>query len=380
MTLKRVVGWGLVVIAVVGLVAVRAIRVRERAAAPTVTAPTIEVDVAVVRRGPVREIRHLLGEVVASEDVPVSSRLLSEVIRVLVREGDRVHEGQVLLELDRRELDDGVAAATAGVAAAQENVSAVRVALETQEAVTARDEVLVGAGAIAREEWERSQSALAAARARLEAARSQVMVATKGAESAGTRRSYAMIVAPFGGVVAGRYVDPGDIVAPGKPLVLVLRAGPPRVRVKVPSDGFADLRVGLRVVFPDFAPLLEADISRVFPAMDGTHLATFEVDLPVSAPAPPAGTTTGVDLVRAAATGLIVPAGAVLDTSSGSVVFVVDDGRTRLVRVQVGARSAEAVVVEGRISDGDRVVVARPSRLMTLTDGVPVRTAGGSTQ
>ena len=370
MTVKRLVGWGLVLVVVVGLAALRARRVRESASAPTVATAPVEVEVAAVRRASVRDVRHLLGDVVANEETPVAARVLSQVLYVHVREGDRVRRGQVLAELDAREQDDAVAAAEAGVAAAQENLAAARVGLETQAAVSGRDRVLFDATAISREEWDRSQAALAATQAREEAARAQVTVARKGLESARTRRSYATIASPFDGVVAARYVDPGDTVAPGKPLVLLLGSGAPRVRVKGPSEEFASLSVGQSVVLSDLTPPLEARIARVFPAMDAAHLATFEVDVPPGVSGLAAGAT---------AEGLTVPAAAVLDTSSGSVVFTLERDRAHVVPVRVAARSTDACVVDGPLREGDEVVVARPARLMSLAEGTPLRRAAART-
>lgn len=375
MTVKRLVGWGLVLVVVVGLVALRAKRVRESAAAPTVATGPVEVEVASVRRGSVRDVHHLLGDVVASEESPVSVRLLSQVLEVRVREGDRVRRGEVLAELDAREQDDGVSAAEAGIAAARENQAAAHVAMETQTAAAARDKVLVEASAISREEWERSQAALAAARAREEASRAQVTVAQKGLDSARTRRSYATVVSPFDGVVAARYVDAGDTVAPGKPLMLLLRAGAPRVRVKGPSEELARLSVGQHVALSDLTPPLDVTIARVFPAMDSAHLATFEVDVPPGLTGFAVGATVGVDLIRAVADGLTVPDAAVLETGTASMVFTLDHDRAHVVPVRVIARSTETCVVEGPLREGDEVVVARPARLMSLAEGTPLRRA-----
>lgn len=373
MTVKRLVGLVLVVVIVAGLVALRAKRVRESASAPTVAIAPVEVEVASVRRASVRDVRHLLGDVVAAEESPVSVRLLSQVLDVRVREGDQVRRGQVLAVLDAREQDDAVSAAEAGVTAAQENLAATVVAQEAQTAASERDRALVDASAISREEWDRSQAALAGARARAEAARAQVTVARKGLDTARTRRSYATILSPFDGVVAARYANAGDTVAPGKPIVLLLRSGAPRLRVKGPSEDFAGLSVGQRVVLSDLTPPVDVRIARVFPAMDAAHLATFEVDLPPDVPGLVSGATVGVDLVRSVADGLTVPEAAVLETSTASTVFTLDHDRAHVVPVRVIARSTETCVVEGPLREGDQVVVARPARLMSLAEGTPLR-------
>ena len=69
-----------------------------------------------------------------------------------------------------------------------------------------------------------------------------------------------------------------------------------------------------------------------------------------------------------------MPADALLEGENGSWVFVVEGGTVHPVRVEVLGRSLTKAVISGDISEGDSVVVARPSRLMTLTDGVKVRT------
>jgi hypothetical protein len=50
----------------------------------------------------------------------------------------------------------------------------------------------------------------------------------------------------------------------------------------------------------------------------------------------------------------------------------VSDGRAHPVSVHVASRSREAAVVTGLLQDRDRVIVAQPSRLMTLAEGTPV--------
>jgi RND family efflux transporter MFP subunit len=348
---------------VVGLAAVRVKRARERAGAPTLSPAPVTVEVATVREGMVTETRHFLGEVSGVEEAALSSRILAPVTAVAVREGDLVRRGQELVRLEAGELEDAVQASAAGVSAAE-------VAFATQRDASARDRVLFEARAISQEDWDRSRASEAAAQSRLLAARAAL-------DASRRRRDYGVIAAPFEGVVARRDVDPGDLAAPGKPLLTLVRRGGVRVRVKLPAELLPGFAVGraLTLDAPD-APV-EARITRLFPAMDASHLATVEAELAAPPPGLVSGATVGVDVPVASAAGWVVPERALLEGGAGAFVFRVRGGRAHPVSVHVASRSPEAAAVSGPLQDRDRVIVAQPSRLMTLAEGTAVTIVEG---
>jgi RND family efflux transporter MFP subunit len=365
-------GMVLAVVLVAGLVAVRMQRVREKEHAPTLAPAPVVVTVARVQTGQVQDARRYLGEVAALEEAPLASRIVSQVVRVAVREGDVVHRGQTVVELDPRELEDAVATAEGAVAAASEGVAAAEQGYTTERDATARDQVLMDARAIAREQWERSQASLAVSRARLESARSQLTAGRRALDSAQTRRGYAVIQAPFDGLVSARTVSPGDLAAPGKPLVTVVNTTRLSVRVKVPAEDAAAIAVGATVRIQLGGAWQPIRVSRVFPAMDAARLATFEADLSGSRLRP--GSTVSVEVPLSTVSGLLLPADAILESAQARVVFVIAGGKARLVPVRVVAHDAAGhAVVTGALREGDMVVVGRPSRLMMLTDGATVQ-------
>ncbi len=363
-------------VVILGLAAIRMRRASERAGAPRLTPAPASIEVATAASGRVETRESFLGPVVAGEEAPLSARMISQVMNVAVREGDPVRAGQPLVELDARELEDAVAAQTASVAAAGEARLAAEVAFEAQEQSTARDKVLVAAEAISRDEWERSQAAEAGARARLRAAEGQVVAATKALASAQTRRGYATLRAPFDAVVSVRHVNPGDLAAPGKPLVTLVRTGSARVRARIPAELVQTLGARTRVALQGPAGERRLPISRVFPAMDASHLGTIEVDAPSGLPLL-VGSTLTIDLLQESEVGLVVPAAALLETSGGARVFVVTGTRVRPVAVAVlGCGRAEAAV-RGEIDPGARVALGTPARLAMLTAEEPVQVVGG---
>jgi RND family efflux transporter MFP subunit len=349
---------------VLGLATARAKRAREKAGAPVLASAPPAVEVAPVRRGTLRETRHFLGEVFGTEEALVSSRILAPIVTVSVREGDPVRRGQELVRLEAGELENAIHSAAAAVSAAE-------VASAAERDASARDRVLFEAKAIAQEAWDRSRASEAATQSRLLASREAL-------DSARRRRDYAVITAPFDGLVARRDVDPGDLSVPGKPLLTLVRKGGVRVRVKLPPEMLAGLAAGRPLQLQGPEGPVEGRVARVFPAMDTAHLAVVEADVPDPPPGLVSGATVGVDVETGSAEGWIVPARALLEGQTQAFVFRAREGRAEPVPVKVTSRSSDAAVVGGDLGEGDEVIVAQPSRLMTLAEGAAVAVVRGT--
>ncbi len=360
---KRFVAMVIALVIVGGLIVVRQIRVQQKESAPLVPEPTVAVRVAPVAQDQVVRSRHVLGTVFGANEADLAPRVLAQVIAVNVREGDLAHAGQVLATLDDREAQDAVAEAQAAQAAAE-------TAYLAQHDATVRDRRLFEVKAIAQEQWDRSLAADAAAAAQREAA-------AKRLDSARTRLSYCRIAAPAAGVVARRLADPGDLAVPGKPLFKFVRQEAVRVRAELPPEDLLSLRVGLPVTLALGSTQVEATVSRVFPALGANQLAAFEADVPEPPAGFVSGAAVGVDVPLGTAAGLAVPAASLLESDKGAFVFAVANGTVRTVKVEVVDRSLENVVVKGDLRVGEPVVVAQPSRLMTLTGGMKITVVAG---
>ncbi len=371
--MKRTIWIVVAVVIVAALVAVRVTRMKEKENAPLVAETPTAVATAVVGEDTVIRSRHVLGTVVGAEETALAPRVMSQVVEVRVREGDTVARGEPLVLLDARELSDAVSQAEAGVQAAKEAAASAEIEHNAQRDATARDKRLYEAKAISQEQWDRSRASEAASAAHLEAARAQVEVASKQLDQARTRVAYCRLEAPVAGVVARRLADPGDLAVPGKPLLAIVDQKNVRVRASLPPADLTDLAVGRPVTLTLGEHSVSAMVSRVFPAMGQSHLATFEADLASPPPGFVSGATVGVDVQLSSASGLTVPADALLEGSSGAWVYTAVDSTVHPVEVTIVDRSSDAVVVTGSLAPGDVVVVARPSRLMTLADGMKVQ-------
>jgi RND family efflux transporter MFP subunit len=356
--MKKFLWIPIVIVIAVVLIAVRAKRVRQKEDAPLVKEVPVAVQTARVGEGRVVRASHVLGTVVGAEETDVAPQIMARVLEVTVREGAVVRTDQLLARLDEREFQDAVTEAEATAAAAGK-------AYQSQRDTTARDKQLFGVKAIAQEQWDLSQAAEAASSAQLEAGKQRL-------NQARTRLGYCRLVAPSDGVVSRRLADPGDLGVPGKPLLKLVSQQTVRIRASLPPEDFPGLHLGQPVTLKTDRASVEAVVARVFPAMGDSHLATFECDVTNPPPGFVSGATVGVDVQLSSAEGIVVPTDALLEGDRGAWVFAVDNDTVRPVQVEVLDRSLDKVAIKGGVRAGESVIVARPSRLMTLASGTKV--------
>lgn len=295
------------------------------------------------------------GTLTPKEDVALSFKVGGVVSRVLVDEGQSVRAGQLLASLDLGEIDPAV--------------SRARSAAEKADRDLVRARRLYADSVATLEQVQNAQTARDVAGADLESAR--------------FNRRHAVIVAPSAGVILRRQAEPGELVQPGAP-ILVLGS---HSRGQVMRAGLADrdvMRVhpGDRaVVHFDALPGREfvGHVSEIAAAADPTT-GTYRVEVSLAAIAEVAlvsGLVGAVEIAPASDRALaLVPAEAVLeaDGSRGTVFTLTPDGRRARRRAVtlaflIGDRIAVAAGLEGvrtiitdgaaRLEDGRLVEVQR---------------------
>ncbi len=352
----------LVVIAAGAMVIVHKRRALERL--PTPESPPIPVATAIVRDGSVADTLETVALVQSDLTSTVTAQVPGSILEVRGREGDRVQKGQLLVRVDARVLQDAAAAASARLAAAQED-------LVKQQAIYDRDRAMFSTHDI-------PQQTLDVSKAQLEASRANRVVARQAYQSALTARSYADVTAPYAGVITARLVEPGDVAAPGKPLFSLQVPGHVRLMSKLSQDMLARVKVGNAVTFSaqGHQPVV-AKVTRIYPALDASRLGIVETELEDSPFGLPSGSTVSAAYVATPSSGLEVPVSALLRGLTETIIVRVRNGATEAVPVTVTSRSASAATVQGALSPGDTVVVGLPSELMSLSSGTRVVPTGG---
>lgn len=331
------------------------------------------------------------GTVRARTVAAVSSRILSPIVQVAVRPGDRVRRGQALVRLDARQLESGTTSADASLAgaldaatAAAAEESAAQSALTLAKATYARIAKLHERQSATTGELDEATAALKAAEARLEGARARRAAADRtidaargAAQSAIVGASYAVLVAPFDGLVTETPAQEGMMAAPGMPLVTVEDTRTYRLEVSVDATRAGEVAAGshVPVMLGDKPDVVNGTVAEVTESVNPVeHAFVIKIDLPAMA-----GLRSGLfGRARFQAPerrGIAIPSSAVVRRGQLTLVFTEDGGVARMRVVQLADEAGSSMRVSAGLADGDRVIVNPPA---DLADGRPVVLSGRS--
>lgn len=154
------------------------------------------------------------GYVVAQRKAAVASKVTGRLVSLMVEEGSRVKEGQVIARLEN---EDAIAArdqAEANLKVAQANLRGAKAELEEASLMFNRDKQLIAKGVISRSQYDTSEARYLRTQASVAAAEAAVNASTAALRAANVAIEYTLIKAPFDAVVLTKSADIGDIVTP----------------------------------------------------------------------------------------------------------------------------------------------------------------------
>jgi RND family efflux transporter MFP subunit len=305
--------------------------------------PTIQVRIQTAEAKPHVATEEVVGTVRAKLHASIEAKVSGRVETMRVTPGQIVRAGELLAQLDAREIQ-----------ARLDQALALR-----EQAVrdTERLRGLLAQNAVSRQEFETVES--------------RNRVAAASVTEAETMLGYTKIVAPFDGVVTHKFSDVGDLATPGRPLIelddpklLRLEADVPEALINRVQLG-STLRVGAALEGREIA----AAVSEIAPVADPAS-RTFNVtlDLPANAGLR-AGQFARVAIPIGETRALRVPALAVVQRGQMELVFVVVNQQANLRLVKTGKRIGDAVELVSGVSAGELIVVEGADR---LRDGQPV--------
>ena len=158
------------------------------------------------------------GQADATE-VSINTKIPGRLVDLYVQEGVRVHKGDVLAQVDAREVGAMNAAAKAKISAAKAARLQAEANLDQARRDLARYEELYRAGAISRSMYENLQSKCDILAAACEQAEANVEASTEAFNQSAVNVGETVITAPFDGIVTTKYVDAGAMVSTGMPIV-----------------------------------------------------------------------------------------------------------------------------------------------------------------
>jgi RND family efflux transporter MFP subunit len=305
--------------------------------------PSVLVHVHRIEAKPHVAAEDVVGTVHPKLHSVIEAKVSGRIEKMLVTPGQQVRKGDLLAQLDAREIQ-----------AKLDQALAVRQQTESE---------------LNRYETLRAKQVITPAE--FEAVQSRYQVAVAAAAEAEAMLSYAKIVAPFDGLVTRKLADVGDLAAPGKPLIELEDPKVLQFEAAVPEAIVGKVALGAKLPVRIMSKEREAVVSEIAPSGDpGSRTFLVKLDLP-SAAELRAGQFGRLEIPVSETNVLRAPASAVIQRGQMELVFVVTDGRARLRIVRTGKRFGNEIELLSGVSAGEEVVIENAS---PLVDGQAVKT------
>ncbi len=367
------------------------------------------------------EVQDVVQTIVASGHVEtplrvdIASQITGTVASIPVTEGQTVNARQLLIALEDGEAKALVAQARAAVTQAEARLRQIRdlglpsarQALEQAKInranvakQTARTAELQAKGFVGQSALDEAQKNLAIADSQVRTAQLQVdsnaqqggdyLVADAALQQAKAsfdvavaRLDYTTIEAPAEGILIARNVERGDVVQPGKVLMVLSPGGQVQLVAQIDERNLANLRLGEKAIvaadaFPD--EKFAAEVAYINPAIDPLRGS---VEVKLNVPAPPLhlrqDMTVSIDIeVARRLRTLVLPTEAVHNgTGAEPWVLLIANGRANRQPVKLGLRGGGKIEILSGIQAGDQVLA---SATAAIADGARVRVVHSNTK
>jgi RND family efflux transporter MFP subunit len=337
------------------------------------------VRVATVRASPGNIVVTLPATTAAFADANIYARATGYIEKRNVDIGDHVKAGGPLAELAVPELDHQIAQNEATLVQLRESLQQAQANLELAQVTWNRDRPLVGQGWVTQQQGTIDIQTVKAREAAVRLAEANVIAQEALLKVLHQNRDYALVIAPFDGVITRRNVDVGSLVqgnaTGGTFMFTMMQSQMIRVWVYVPQDSAFGLGPGAEAVVrvPEIpSRTFPGKVTRIAEALEtGTRTLLTEIDIPNTDAELQPGTYCIVELnIPRKTPSLLVPADATIFNQNGVQVAVVEGGTARIRKVSVTRDLGTQVEVDDGIKEGDLVIINPP---ITLSEGSKVR-------
>jgi RND family efflux transporter MFP subunit len=305
--------------------------------------PLAMVRAKTIETGKYQQKDEVAGTVRSKMRAAIEAKISGRIEKMLTTVGREVAAGELLAELDAKEIK-----------ARHDQAVTVR---EQALLESKRYAALIQEKAITEQEYETVQS--------------RYRIAESQAAEAATMLSYTKVTAPFAGVITRKLADVGDLASPGRPLLEIEDPRALRLEADVPEGLLDKIRMGdkLLVHVSSVTNLFEGVVSEIAPVAD-PNSRTFPVKLDL-APLPGlrAGQFGRVSIPVGIAESLFVPSSAVVQRGQLDLVFVIQSNKAVLRIVKTGKRSNNEVEVLSGLEAGESLAVEGAA---ALVNGQPV--------
>lgn len=312
------------------------------------------------------------GYVVAQVSSKVGAKISGRLAQVLVKEGDVVKAGDVLATLSDADQRSAVAAAASRVLVARARVETARANLAEVTRQLDRMRGLLAGHAVPRAQVEDLETRAKSLEETASAARAETVAAQAESDSLRVGLKDRVITAPINGTVIVKPASVGEMVSPASPILELADFSSLLVETDVPETRLGMIKPGspCEIVLDAYPAKrfrgITAEIGKRINRAKATAVAKVRFQDAVDAVLPDMAARVSFLSEEIKAETLqekpkkVVAAEAVIESSGGKALFVVEDGKVRLVTVRTGQVLGGSVEVLDGPAAGTRVVM-RPS-------------------
>jgi HlyD family secretion protein len=314
------------------------------------------------------------GYVVARREATVSSKITGKVLEVLIEEGVRVEEGQVLARLDSSNVRTSMALAEAQLAAAKSTLAETEVRLHAADLELRRVSGLATNRVSSEAELDRAMAEANSLRARLQQQSSEIAVAERQVAIWQQQMDDAAIRAPFGGIVVSKNAQPGEMISPISAgggftrtgICTIVDMESLEVEIDVSESYINRVQPGQRVeatldAYPDWR--IPCRVKAIIPTAD-RQKATVKVRVAFEKLDPRILPQMGVKVafqsgatVPAAVDGLRIPKAAAIEENGRMIVFLLQNGQAERRAIRATAAGPDEWTVQAGLVAGDKLVL-----------------------
>ncbi|HEY5913091.1 MAG TPA: efflux RND transporter periplasmic adaptor subunit [Verrucomicrobiae bacterium] len=336
-----------------------------------------------------RTVLNASGYVTARRAATVSSKVTGKVTEVLIEEGMKVQEGQVLARLDDTNVRASLRLAEAQLESARKALAETLVRIKEADQELQRASGLVKNGIATQADYDHAEAAAAALKARLEQQTSDVTVAERQVAAWQQQMDDTVIRAPFAGIVTSKNAQPGEMISPVSAGGGFTRTGictivdmqsleieidvnesyinrvEPGQAVEAALDAYPAWKIPCKVIA--IIPTADRQKSTVkvrvgFDKLDGRILPDMSIKVAFREGA--SGTGAGVS------NAVLIPKAAVHQQDGREVIMVVNRGRAERRAVAVASVEGDEARLSAGLAAGEKVLLEWPAG---LKEGAAVR-------
>ena len=336
---------------------------------------------ALPANAPAAAVLDASGFVVARRQATVSSKVTGKVVEVLIEEGMKVQEGQILARLDDSNIAVALHLAQAQLASAKASLGETEASLDQTTKEFKRISDLSASHIANQSDLDKAEADMKTMRARLERQRVDVTVAERQVDTWQQQIDDMIIRAPFTGITVSKNAQPGEMISPISAGGGFTRTGigtivdmssleievdvnesylnrvEPRQEVEATLDAYPDWKIPSKVIA--IIPTADRQKATVkvrvgFNQLDPRILPEMGVKVAFHGGAPEP-TSTGRSMV--------VPKSAVRQVDGQDIVWVVQDGKVERRAVSLASGTGDQTVIRAGLAAGERIIVEGPPTL-----------------